>query len=743
MYNIVAARLLVQGWARALSPGLAAMFALSFAGHALAQQPEGVDTPGARTPQLVAAERVFDFERLIAESLALQEAGVEQNADGESPLLLAGRWLAALGRHGEAAAALSEWVGANEESPRTMEVLWALADQQGKAGESEQMAQTLTAFLDRYREDPQPSDAVRDHAIDAMVRLVRHFEQIGREQQSALLLDEMMSEVSARGFVTETTTAAAAELAFERATAEWAEWESWAAEFAEVGAGDTESERVRNVERLGEGVAQGIQTMQRIGERLSSSVFADTSEWPMCQVAFGGSMLMRFTELLDHPAAGTCAPSDWEDCTDYTPEVQAMVEEMIEDQRRSYVTAVAQSLTGALEAARQSPTRHFCGLLAARLLLRNGVYEAPPFLAAPMSLVEVQPTLPPRLAEPPVSDDSQAQTFTAGVSAARQGDMEVARGSFESVATAPGLAAAALHNLGVIEYYAGSYDAALARFEEAWQRDPARDDSLEALVRMELAALDVDAARARVNAAVAAQGDNAVLAGIALYPLLEEGRYQEAIDAGRQLLIQDPTHLRVQFVLATAYDAMGMPEPAKFVLETAVQDHPENVDLQWMLARLQAETGDVAGAAARLAPVPAYELFNPELLVERASVRLAEGKVAEAIEDLYHARRLAPTHPVVLHQLASALLLANRFQEAADILLGTPGIGQVSPQSAFNLATLYLVAPSLPAIAMTPRAAAEAALPLFRFAAEELADPRVAQAFIEDLEWFLAQEGTD
>ncbi|MBM4356687.1 MAG: tetratricopeptide repeat protein [Deltaproteobacteria bacterium] len=74
--------------------------------------------------------------------------------------------------------------------------------------------------------------------------------------------------------------------------------------------------------------------------------------------------------------------------------------------------------------------------------------------------------------------------------------------------------------------------------------------------------------------------------------------------------------------------------------------------------------GDLAGAARRYEELLAIEPDHPSLLVNLGTVRLAEGKVAEATELLDRATRLAPEHVNAHCQLGLALSRQGKLAEA-------------------------------------------------------------------------------
>ncbi|MBV1795838.1 tetratricopeptide repeat protein [Siccirubricoccus sp. G192] len=142
------------------------------------------------------------------------------------------------------------------------------------------------------------------------------------------------------------------------------------------------------------------------------------------------------------------------------------------------------------------------------------------------------------------------------------------------------------------------------------QQVAARDESLLALLRSRLAALDpaseaarqgqillgnAERSRGRLDAAAEAYaralagGFDADLAGQLAQVLLEEGRVEEAARLLAEALPQAPSHIGLRFLTGLAEARAGRPEGARAVWRALVADAPADAPWRAMVERRLAD----------------------------------------------------------------------------------------------------------------------------------------------------------
>ena len=237
-----------------------------------------------------------------------------------------------------------------------------------------------------------------------------------------------------------------------------------------------------------------------------------------------------------------------------------------------------------------------------------------------------------------------------------------------------------------------------------------------ALARSQLARGDAPAALARLDGALERAPGDAALRFARAGVLASMGRAEEAEEAYRALLEENPRAERAWLALHALALARGDEGGAEAVLAEAIDALPGSATLRWMRAGALERAGDVEGAIAIYealyeedsdAPVIANNLASlisthrtdPESL-ERAAVisrrlrgsdvpqfqdtygwiALRRGDVEEAVAHLEPAAAGMPDDPRVQHHYGLALAEAGRGEEAAAVLEGALALlGEARP----------------------------------------------------------------
>jgi tetratricopeptide (TPR) repeat protein len=171
-----------------------------------------------------------------------------------------------------------------------------------------------------------------------------------------------------------------------------------------------------------------------------------------------------------------------------------------------------------------------------------------------------------------------------------------------------------------------------------------------------------------------------------------EAAYAEAGKAPVKMLLAQPRD-RVQWVNALQADPLphlradAPPEALQPVLDALTARHPEAARTALDLARTGApdawaaaleaaialQTGDLAGARARLAHQLAAGTPPLAVWLMQSDLQLMEGEGEAALQTLRTALARWPAHPALLAQQARVQLLTDRMDDASATLAAAPG----------------------------------------------------------------------
>ncbi len=244
-----------------------------------------------------------------------------------------------------------------------------------------------------------------------------------------------------------------------------------------------------------------------------------------------------------------------------------------------------------------------------------------------------------------------------------------ARAELSSLTQDPAAAPAALHLLGLIDFQDGRLDDAASRFAQLVVTGKFLDDALYYLGL--IAERHQDLERALRLYAQVQEGDNAVPALLRAASIL---RAHGAAPAAEELLdrLVEEVPARAPEILAARariYADAGEPPQAQAVLDRAVLEYPDSVELKYAVASLAEERGHVATALHELRAVAKRRPDDPAAL-NAYGYTLADhnrqlGRAHELIERAY-AR--APKNAAILDSFGWVLFRQGRGEDALAYL---------------------------------------------------------------------------
>ncbi|MEK7752200.1 MAG: tetratricopeptide repeat protein [Acidobacteriota bacterium] len=148
--------------------------------------------------------------------------------------------------------------------------------------------------------------------------------------------------------------------------------------------------------------------------------------------------------------------------------------------------------------------------------------------------------------------------------------------------------------------------------------------------------------------------------------LMNQGRSDAAIDAFAGALRLDPKHAAARQSLVALLMGRGRGAEAQGVLREGLAVQPENTAWSMLLARLQIEAGDKAGALATLDTALPHAKNRPDYHAFVGTVLQLQGRHKDAIAHYEVAVRLSPDSGRWLTGLAISLEDEKRLPEARD-----------------------------------------------------------------------------
>lgn len=200
---------------------------------------------------------------------------------------------------------------------------------------------------------------------------------------------------------------------------------------------------------------------------------------------------------------------------------------------------------------------------------------------------------------------------------------------------------------------------------------PRQASLLSTLIEMQLAARNLDGARANLEAM------KRLVAGSPLAALMEAriamaaNDYASAASGLRRLVNAAPQFTQARYLLGVALVAQGNLEQASQELNQVVEQAPQNLEARQLLAQVRMRLQDPDGALRVLVPAIEANADNSRLTALFEGVRNQAGAGRETIETLEKALADSPNSRGLQMQLASAYLQASQPAKAAALLRRT------------------------------------------------------------------------
>ena len=159
--------------------------------------------------------------------------------------------------------------------------------------------------------------------------------------------------------------------------------------------------------------------------------------------------------------------------------------------------------------------------------------------------------------------------------------------------------------------------------------------------------------------------------------LQAKGRFEDSLEPLRKLLATDPDSAEVQFRYGVALSNTGQPGLALWSLRKASESEEWRVPAGLELATGALRSSNWSSAIEAASRVLEADANNVQALLLRAEARLGEKKdPLAALADYDRALELQPENPGIRFSRTSALILADRIEEAAAVFASLEEEGQ-------------------------------------------------------------------
>ncbi len=217
---------------------------------------------------------------------------------------------------------------------------------------------------------------------------------------------------------------------------------------------------------------------------------------------------------------------------------------------------------------------------------------------------------------------------------------------------------------GHVHRDAGDAEAALRAYTRAIQLNPA----LQASLRGQLAALQ---ALGRQRAAIRAQSQLDHLLRlpkpvVLAMDLVAQNKLLKAEEVCRAFLQQNPSHVEAMRLLADIGVRLGILEDAEFLLESAIDFEPENVEARMDYVQTLRKRQKFAAALAQAEALLAKAPDNPQFRSLCAIQLMQTGDFEAALAKLNEVLEAAPGDPTTLTTMGHALKTCGRSAEAVE-----------------------------------------------------------------------------
>ncbi|MDY6945965.1 MAG: XrtA/PEP-CTERM system TPR-repeat protein PrsT [Pseudomonadota bacterium] len=203
---------------------------------------------------------------------------------------------------------------------------------------------------------------------------------------------------------------------------------------------------------------------------------------------------------------------------------------------------------------------------------------------------------------------------------------------------------------------------------------------LSALIEMQLASRDIDAAKRNLEAMNRIVGGSTLAQLTAARIAMAANDYAEAAGGLRRLVNSAPQFAPARYLLGVALVAQGNLEQASQELSQVVEQAPQNLEARQLLAQVRMRLQDPDGALRVLVPAIQSSTDNSRLSAMFDEVRAQAGADAGTIETLEKALRETPDNANLQLQLANSYLRAGDADKAVTLLRRSSSSDAVDPR---------------------------------------------------------------
>jgi tetratricopeptide (TPR) repeat protein len=309
----------------------------------------------------------------------------------------------------------------------------------------------------------------------------------------------------------------------------------------------------------------------------------------------------------------------------------------------------------------------------------------------------------PRVPPPPPRPEMSAgarETYRSGLAAAQQGNLQVARETFERALAEDTRAFAAAYNAGIIAERQGQDAAADSFYQRALSIQPDYELALVARSRLLVRQRRVpDAVTFAADIARRFPGNFVCRAEYARLLVIAE-RYDQAVEEARAILRLDERNVVAKLAVAEAFRARGRLDNSLYIVDDLINGsdpaHPNSgpgvndARAHYLRALLRVEVNrDVPGAIVSFTRATELDPQFAEAHNNLGVYLLQAGNVEQAVSHLRAAAALSPSWAKAHLNLGDALRAEHRYDEAIAELQRAQQLDASMVETHYDFGRLY------------------------------------------------------
>jgi tetratricopeptide (TPR) repeat protein len=282
------------------------------------------------------------------------------------------------------------------------------------------------------------------------------------------------------------------------------------------------------------------------------------------------------------------------------------------------------------------------------------------------------------------------EAVSEAVALARSGDSGSALVALDRWSSDAEVGGWALYNVGAIHFFEGRVAEAATAWERALLADPANGAAMTALLRLRLREGRVSEARSLLRAQLTTSENAPSIRAAGLIVDLFEGRYEDVIREGGEILLLADDNLDVFYAVAEANLRLGSLELARYIVTQGTERDPERIDFYLLLSQIELEEGNRAGARTWLQRVIEREPNHLEALNNLGVLQLAARDYRGANESFERAVELDPDYRELWLNLGNARKGLQNYEGALEAFEHAREFDAQWADPWFNIGLLYL-----------------------------------------------------